>query len=1146
MKFFRDTFQELKIYKDIEKSISKKLTPILVSGLSQVHFAQLMVSMSDNSQNIIVTGNDSVASKIASDINAMDSSMNAVVYPSKELVITLVESASLEYSYQRIAALESLISGKSKAVVCSVESLMQPTIPKEILCSRTFTIENGKSYNLTEIKNKLIESGYVSSYQIEGISQFSSRGDILDIFPVGESEPVRIEFWDDEVDNISYFNIETQRRTTAIESVKILPSTEALFDKNELIDKIKKLQSTVKGKKSSAIKENIARDIERIENGIFFNTDKYYNQIYDKKCSLYDYVSGNVFYYDYNAVAKSAQGVEMQYVEDTSELLERGEIFKGTDEFFIPFQTVKANLSKRCEIYCSNFVQGSEKIPYKQMFSMECFQNSPWGGEMRQLVEDLENYIHSGYRVFLAAGSEKTLSIIQQDLGDSNIKCTIANEDSVCREGEVLLTDGSFSSGFEYPENKTALITQSKSLNSKRKKRKYKAGKEIHSLLDVQSGDLVVHSMYGIGKFAGIRKLELDGVTKDYITIEYQGKENLYVPVTQMDLVSRYIGNSDETKVKLNKLSSPEWQKARNNTKKAVKDLAQELTKLYAEREKAQGFAFYPDDEVQREFEERFPYVETDDQLTSIEEIKEDMESKRPMDRLLCGDVGFGKTEVALRAAMKCILSGKQCAILAPTTVLAWQHYQTSLRRFEPFAVKVELLSRYRTEKQQREILKELEKGTIDLIIGTHRLVQKDVKFKDLGLAIIDEEQRFGVSHKEKFKKAFKGVDVLTLSATPIPRTLNMAMSGLRDMSVLSEAPQDRHPVQTYIMEYSEPVIMQAIQRELKRGGQVYYIHNRVETIELTAGRIQKLFPDAVVEVAHGKLEEQEMSQVWQRVVEHEVDILVCTTIIETGIDVANVNTLIIEDSDKFGLSQLYQLRGRVGRSSRRAYAYFTYKRDKVVSDVAEKRLKAMREFTQFGSGFRIAMRDLEIRGAGSILGGQQHGHMQQVGYEMYMKMLEEAIADAKGETNIKASECVIDLQVDAHIPEWYIESLPQRLDVYRKIAAVENETDSMELTDELIDRYGEPPKSVVGLITVSQMRNRAALVGIEEISQKENKVIVYMNKISPSQLSTLSVVYHGRIVFNSKGRHFISIEQKKKQNVTSLLKEIVETLEKS
>ena len=620
----------------------------------------------------------------------------------------------------------------------------------------------------------------------------------------------------------------------------------------------------------------------------------------------------------------------------------------------------------------------------------------------------------------MLAGSEKTVPIIVSDLREQGIPALELKNDAQIIPRTVYVRTGSLSGGFDYPDIKCAAITQMKAINGKKKStKKRKKGEEIKSLSDISSGDLVVHSMYGIGKFAGIKNLETNGVTKDYITIKYAGSDVLYVPVTQLDLVSKYIGPKDDSGVKLNKLNSMEWHRTRSRVKSAVKDMAEELTKLYAQRQMAKGFAFSEDNDWQNDFEERFDYQETDDQLRSIAEIKEDMQKPAPMDRLLCGDVGFGKTEVALRAAFKCMLDSKQAAILVPTTVLAWQHYQTAIKRFEHFPIKVELLSRFRKPREQKEILRELKRGTIDLIIGTHRLVQKDVEFKDLGLVIIDEEQRFGVAHKEKFKESFKGVDVLTLSATPIPRTLNMAMSGIRDMSVIEEPPQDRHPVQTYVIEHNDGVVAQAISKELRRGGQVYYIHNRIETIERTAAKIHELLPDARIGIAHGQISENELSEIWRQLIDHEIDILICTTLIETGVDVPNVNTLIIEDADRLGLSQLYQLRGRVGRSNRRAFAYFTFRRGKVLTEIASKRLNAIKEFTQFGSGFRIALRDLEIRGAGSVLSGRQHGHMEAVGYDMYLRLLNEAIAEQKGEAMPHSPEdCLVDISIDAFIPE--------------------------------------------------------------------------------------------------------------------------------
>ena len=659
-----------------------------------------------------------------------------------------------------------------------------------------------------------------------------------------------------------------------------------------------------------------------------------------------------------------------------------------------------------------------------------------------------------------------------------------------------------------------------------KKRPRHKEGKQLKDISDLTPGDHVVHIAHGIGVFEGIVKREIQGVVKDYIKIRYAGTDTLFVPVTQLDLVTKYVGVREDAAVRLSKLNSVEWQKTRARVKKAVEDMAKELTELYAKRMQVKGHAFSPDTDWQNDFERRFPYDETDDQLRCIEEIKADMERESPMDRLLCGDVGFGKTEVALRAAFKCVMDGKQCALLCPTTILAWQHYQTVRRRMEGFPVKVDLLSRFRTAREQKQVLDELRRGETDIIIGTHRLVQNDVKFKDLGLCIIDEEQRFGVRHKEKFKEMRANVDVLNLSATPIPRTLNMAMSGIRDMSILEEAPQDRHPVQTYVVEHDWGLVTQAIEREIRRGGQVFYLHNRVESIDSCAYKIQQLVPSARIVTAHGKMNEEQLSAVWRQLLDYEVDILVCTTIIETGVDVPNCNTLIIENADHMGLSQLYQLRGRVGRSNRRAFAYLTFKPDRELSDIATKRLAAIREFTSFGSGFRIAMRDLEIRGAGNILGSQQHGHMEAVGYDMYLKLLSDAVAEQRGEAPTHAAtECMVDVRVGAHIPEEYIDNLAQRIDIYKKIAGIQTEEDALDLIDELIDRFGEPPEAVKGLVDVALVRNTASLMGIREISQRGDAVLLYPEVMDMQRAGTLAVKLRGRVMVSAGAKPYITVK---------------------
>ena len=1144
MKLFKDLFTELAGYKSLREAIDKKISPVSVTGLSHIHRAQLIYSLCGEKIDLVITGSEAEAKKLCDDINMMAGSEAAVLFPSKELVFTPVDSTNHEYEHMRIAALIKAAKGRCSVICASIEAVMQPVIPVGVLIAAGMELKQGTEVNLSELALTLAKCGYQRCEKVEGASQFSIRGSIVDIFPVQADKPVRIELWGDEIDTISEFETDSQRRTDALESVEIYPSGEVLYNNEELADKIEELCKKVRGKHMDAVREHLGADVHRLRAGeILAHGVKYYPLVYGEPSTVFDYIGGTVIFSDFSNVMDNAAGVLTRHNEDIKILMEDGQLCKGLDGYVLELAEVQHIAEKRVCLYMSSFMQGGERIDFRRLVSFEAMQTAPWSGEMKQLVEDLEDYKHRGYRMVLAAGSEKTLPIIQQDLNDNGIPCDIASDSIEPISGRVVLMSGSFGGGFEYPENKTVLITQGRSMDSVRKKRRKKKNKaeEIRSLADITEGDLVVHSGHGIGRFIGIRKLEMDGVTKDYITIQYAGTDKLYIPVTQLDMVSKYIGPRDDSGVKLNKLSSGEWQKTRSNVKRAVKDMAHELIALYAKREKSVGFAFYPDDEIQHDFEERFPYVETDDQLQSISEIKADMERPRPMERLLCGDVGFGKTEVALRAAMKCVLSGKQCAILAPTTVLAYQHYQTALRRFEHFPVQIELLSRYRSPKQQEEIIKKLKQGRIDIIIGTHKIIQKSVVFKDLGLAIIDEEQRFGVAHKERFKESFTGVDVLMLSATPIPRTLNMAMSGIRDMSVIEEPPQDRYPVQTYVIEYNIGTVVQAIVRELRRGGQVYYIHNRVETITACAARLQEFLPEARIAVAHGQMSEDEMSDIWEQLVEHEVDILVCTTIIETGVDVPNVNTLIIEDSDRFGLSQLYQLRGRVGRSNRRGYAYFTYKRDKVLTEIATKRLNAMREFTQFGSGFRIALRDLEIRGAGSILGGRQHGHMEAVGYDMYLQLLSEAIAEEKGEQPEKIPECLVDIQIDAHIPEKYISSLNQRIDMYRKIMLVNEDSDKTDLIDELIDRYGEPPKSVVGLIDVSLLRNKAAHLGITEISQKNGAMYFYTEYLVPEQIAALQQAYKGRITFNGVGKSYVSVKISPKMRPFDMMRETVE-----
>jgi len=1150
MSVFAEAIKNLAAFKDMVSAVSRNETPVSVTGVSGIHKAQFALGLISSAPVLIITDDEAGAKKLCDDINGLAVSMEtAVVYPAKDFTFTDVDSVSREYEHARLSVLSKLRSKKCSVVCAPAEAVMQKTIPPQILYDRTVILETGAEISIKELAEKLIAAGYSRCDTVEGVSQFSIRGSIVDIFPVQGSSPVRIEFWGDEIDSISYFDTETQRRTDSIDIIEISPALEVLFDSNEIFaEKIDALSRSLRGKHAELAKSRLARDVDKLNTGLTLGSiDKYLPLAYETPATIFDYLDKKesvVAFSEHHNIAERMKSILLQHNEDIKILLEEGDLCKGLSGYLLEQGELFARTDSFRTVYMDTFMRGGNDLRFKKLISVNANQTAPWGGEIRQLIEDLQSLCERDYSVIVMAGSEKTLPIIANDLREDGISCDILTEKNILAGGRVYLMTGCVSAGYDYPEAKTALITQAKAMVSKRKLKKVKKGEEIKSLSDISNGDLVVHALHGIGRFVGIRKLEMEGITKDYITIQYAGTDVLYVPVTQLDLVSKYIGPRDDSGVKLNKLSSMEWQKTRARVKKAVKDMADELIALYAKRSQTKGFAFSEDCDWQTDFEERFSYTETDDQLRCIDEIKQDMMKPVPMDRLLCGDVGFGKTEVALRGAFKCVLDSKQCAILVPTTVLAWQHYQTAIKRFEHFPVKVELLSRFRTKKQQEEILRQLKRGEIDIIIGTHRLVQKDVAFKDLGLVIIDEEQRFGVAHKERFKELFAGVDVLTLSATPIPRTLNMAMSGIRDMSVIEEPPIDRYPVQTYVIEHNMGVIVQAISKELRRGGQVYYIHNRIESIDMCAGKIAQLLPDARIGVAHGQITEEQLSEIWRQLVDHEIDILVCTTLIETGVDVPNVNTLIIEDADNLGLSQLYQLRGRVGRSNRRAFAYFTFRRGKVLSEIATKRLEAIKEFTQFGSGFRIALRDLEIRGAGSILGGRQHGHMEAVGYDMYLQLLSEAIAEEKGETPPHTpEECLVDLQIDAHIPDEYIESLAGRLDAYRKIAAVQTKEDSMDLIDEFIDRYGEPPKAIQGLISVALLRNMAGSLGITEISQRNDIMYFYIKEASMEQIQALVSRLKGRVTVNGSDKPYISVKIAKDDKPVELMQTVVEIM---
>lgn len=1128
MKQFLTLMDGMVEYRQMKEALQQGRVPVSVSGVSASHKTHIIASLAAQLEKpaLVIVPDESTAIRFTADLSVLLGE-RVLHFPARDYVLLDVDGASGEFEHQRLGVLSELLQGTARVVVASAESACERTIPKETLKDSILTIDMDGSYDQEQVVKKLVAMGYQYRDQVEGICQFARRGGILDIFPPDRSEPVRIEFWDDEIDTMSTFQVDTQRRQDSIEQVTIPPAREVLYQSpQKLADLLRQQMAAQKGKAGVQVKEHLQRDIERLEGGLNpVSIDRYLPILYQPQ-TIFDYFEADALAFLCEPVSckENFANAMAQHHEDVKMLMEQGILFRGCSVYYDDFTELCRKFCRCQSVMMDTFTRSLSDVPVRELVQLSASQLSTWSGEYAILKDDIEDYMKTGFCCVIFAGTPRGAQALTEDL-QKDFSAQLVRDVPSIDPGRIYVLEGTLSAGMEYPQLKLAVISHAKTGSSRKKPAKAKKG-GIKNISDLNVGDYVVHVSHGIGIFEGIVKRDIHGVVKDYIKIRYAGSDMLFVPVTQLDLVTKYIGGKEDSVVKLNKLNSAEWAKTRARVKKAVKDMADELIKLYAKREAAQGYAFGPDTDWQNDFERRFPYDETDDQLRCIQEIKDDMEKPSPMDRLLCGDVGFGKTEVAIRAAFKCVMDGKQCAVLVPTTILAWQHYQTFRKRMEGFPVKVDILSRFRTPREQEQVLEELRRGQVDIVVGTHRLVQKDVKFKDLGLCIIDEEQRFGVKHKESFKEMRNNVDVLTLSATPIPRTLNMAMSGIRDMSTIEEAPQDRQPVQTYVMEHDWGILVQAISKELRRGGQVFYLHNRVDTIDRCAATIQQFLPDATVVVAHGKMSEEQLSKVWKRLLDHEIDILVCTTIIETGVDVSNCNTLIIEDADRLGLSQLYQIRGRVGRSSRRAFAYLTVTKGKALTDVATKRLEAIREFTTFGSGFRIAMRDLEIRGAGNILGAQQHGHMEAVGYEMYLKMLSEAVAVAKGEKpEVQNTECLVDIRIGAHIPEDYIESLPQRIDIYKKIASVENEKDASDIIDELIDRFGTPPEAVKGLVDVSLLRNMAAGLGIREISQRTDSLLFYPETVDMQAASRLAAGLKGRVMLNAGAKPYLAVK---------------------
>ena len=1027
------------------------------------------------------------ANRFAADLRGF-SEREVVVLPSRELVMADVAGVSRGYEQARLASLAAL-PGAAFAVA-SVQAAAQRTMPPELLRSSVVTLTAGESAPLDELTRGLVSAGYERCAQVEGAGQFSVRGGILDIFPPQSANPYRVEFWDDEIDSISTFDVGSQRRLEQCDTLRCLPCMETIPALAKggaagLAKAVLALVSTRRKKQHAELQKNLERDAERLrESGTLPAADKYMPLIYPEITTAFDYLPENtlVLIEDTPRLRDAARDFHARIADDVTALMERGEMPGGLDGYALDFADICG--VKRQIVRLDSFLNNVSELAPQHLENFVANQMNAYGGNLDMASADIRSYTEQGRAVAVVCGSELRCRNMLDALTDSGLRAQLS--DLLPKGGCVNIMEGTLSAGFEYPDLGLVVMTEGQVL-ARRKKAKVKRSNRdrVKSFTDLTPGDLVVHEHHGIGRFIGMERMTVDGSERDFIKIAFAGTDFLYVPATSLDLISKYIGSGDTERVRLSKLGGTDWGKAKARAKAAAKELADGLIKLYAARAKVKGFAFPEDDAWQREFEEAFPYEETDDQLRCIAEIKDDMQSDRPMDRLLCGDVGFGKTEVALRAVMKCILAGKQAAILVPTTVLARQHYLTALQRFQGHPVTIELLTRYKTGAEQTKLLKKLEAGSVDLVIGTHKLCNKKIKFKDLGLLVVDEEQRFGVGHKETLKEMSRNVDVLTLSATPIPRTLNMALSGIRDMSSIEEPPMNRHPVQTFVLEQNDGVLLDAIRRELARGGQVYYLHNRVESIEKCAAAWQARLPDARIGIVHGKMGQREIANVMNEMADGEIDILICTTIIETGIDIPNANTLIIENADNMGLAQLHQIRGRVGRSSRHAYAYLCYRRGKTLSEIAQKRLSAIREYAAFGSGFKIAMRDLEIRGAGNVLGPEQSGHMMSVGYDLYLKLLEEAVQEEKGETPRPRVDCAAELLLSANLPNEYVPDAGQRIDLYRRIALIRTEEQRSDMLDELIDRFGEPPEEAVALLDIALLRGNRLRAAVRSVRRQ-------------------------------------------------------------
>lgn len=1151
---------ELQEYDNLVQALKSGKGPLQVTGTLDSQKVHLMYELGEASAfawKLVVTYDDTRAKEIYDDLRSFTS--RVWLYPAKDLLFYSADIHGNLMARQRIAVLRRLMEDREGVVVTTMDGLMDHLLPLKYLREQSITVESGQVIDLDAWKERLIAMGYERVAKVDGMGQFSIRGGIVDIFPLTEEVPVRIELWDDEVDSIRTFDLESQRSVEQLEYITIYPAAEVVLSGDQLAAGIRRLEKEEKTYEKALREQHKPEEAHRIHTIIgelrsgldegwrIGGLDAYIRYFCPDTVSFLEYFpqGESVIYLDEPARLKEkGETVELEFRESMVHRLEKGYLLPGQTELLYPAAEILARMQKPYAVMLTGLDQKLPGMKVNQKFSIDVKNVNSYQNSFEILIKDLTRWKKEGYRVILLSASRTRASRLASDLreydlraycpdgqegesgnagGEGSGSADTGNPGAVntsvrkVRPGEILVTYGNLHRGFEYPLLKFVFITEGDMFGVEKKRKRRKKtnyqGKAIQSFTELSVGDYVVHEEHGLGIYKGIEKVERDKVIKDYIKIEYGDGGNLYLPATRLESIQKYAG-AEAKKPKLNKLGGTEWNKTKTRVRGAVQEIAKDLVKLYAARQEKAGFQYGTDTVWQREFEELFPYDETDDQMDAIDAVKKDMESRRIMDRLICGDVGYGKTEVALRAAFKAVQDSKQVVYLVPTTILAQQHYNTFVQRMKDFPVRVDMLSRFCTPARQKRTLEDLRKGMVDIVIGTHRVLSKDMQFKDLGLLIIDEEQRFGVAHKEKIKHLKENVDVLTLTATPIPRTLHMSLAGIRDMSVLEEPPVDRTPIQTYVMEYNEEMVREAINRELARNGQVYYVYNRVTDIDEVAGRVQALVPDAVVTFAHGQMREHELERIMADFINGEIDVLVSTTIIETGLDIPNANTMIIHDADRMGLSQLYQLRGRVGRSNRTSYAFLMYKRDKLLREEAEKRLQAIREFTELGSGIKIAMRDLEIRGAGNVLGAEQHGHMEAVGYDLYCKMLNQAVLALKGETLEEDSyDTVVECDIDAYIPGRYIKNEYQKLDIYKRISAIETEEEYMDMQDELMDRFGDIPRSVENLLKIASIRALAHQAYVTEvvINRQEVRLTMYQKaKLQVEKIPDMVRSYKG------------------------------------